>query len=283
MRRAIISLAILVILGAGLSVFYWESASAGSSSAENAGVVDASVLFQPTRADVLTDTEGAADLAADVDGGIPAITDGGIYRLSGRYTKTVVIEAEDQIVRLVLENAEISTNDGPAIYVRSAGKVFITVPAGTESILSDSAYYTDTIANGAVYSESDITVNGGGRLSITGYKDDAIHTEGELRLIGGDVHLKAKRSGIKANDGMLICPDSLDIASEKTGLMTSRAGQEKKGDIDIVFGKISIVAGDTSIRSAGDIYIMNCSVYMRSAVEDIHADGESHIDEACIV
>ncbi len=279
MRRAGTALAILLILGIGLTAFYWRSEAATPDG--GAGTAQP-VLFQPTRADMQTEAEGAADLPADAGGGAPSVTEGGTYRLSGRYTKTVMIEAEDQIVRLLLDNAEISTNDGPAIYVKSAGKVFITVPAGSESVLSDSAYYTDVTANGAIYSESDVTINGGGRLTITGYRDDAIHTEGELRLIGGSVSLMAKRCGIKANDGMLICPDSLDIASEKQGLVTSRPGQDKKGDIDIVFGHISIVAGDTAIRSAKDIYLMNCRVYMRSAVEDIHADGEAHVDEGCI-
>ena len=62
MKRAVISLAILIILGAGLSVLYWESAGAEPAYE---GVAADPVLFEPTRADMETGTEDAIDLPAD--------------------------------------------------------------------------------------------------------------------------------------------------------------------------------------------------------------------------
>ena len=67
------------------------------------------------------------------------ITTAGTYVISGRHS-SVTVEAPDSAkVRLVLKNAEISNENGPAIYIKSADKVFITAYKGTESTVSDGA------------------------------------------------------------------------------------------------------------------------------------------------
>lgn len=50
------------------------------------------------------------------------INKGGTYTLKGSGTKTVVVDAKEQDVTLVLDGATIKTNDLPAIYVRNAKK-----------------------------------------------------------------------------------------------------------------------------------------------------------------
>ncbi|MCR5773806.1 MAG: carbohydrate-binding domain-containing protein [Lachnospiraceae bacterium] len=282
-RGSLTAFFILLAAGAGLSFLYWGNAAEASATIneyEAAGPLESG--FEPTRADMDMGVEGAEDLFADPEGNLKIITDAGTYRLSGKYSRPVIIEAEDQVVRLVLDNAEISTSDGPAIYIRSAGKVIITVVEGTENRILDSAYYSDIIPNGAIYSESDLTINGLGQLSVTGYRKDAIHTEGEFKLIGGVLSLRAKRCGIKANDGMMIRPIKLDIESEEYGLLTSRAGTAPKGTIEISAGEISVVAGDTAVYSAKDIIIKECVVYFKSVVEDLKAAGEIHVEEGIL-
>ena len=274
--------ALLLVLGAGLSVYYWNAGNREKALAADTDVAVGEAVFTPTRADMDTDVSGAVELSVDETGRAAVITDPGMYRISGRYDSTIVVDAEDQVVRLVLENADISTSDGPAIYVRSAGKVIIIIPEGTESVLSDSAYYSDTAAGGAVYSESDLTINGYGRLTVTGYRKDAVHTEGEFRLLGTLLKLKAKRHGIKANDGMLLMPLELGIEAEGDGLITSKAGQEQKGDVEIAAGQLSIIAGDTAIRSAKDLFVRSCHIDIKSVSEDIDAAGEMMIEEGCV-
>ncbi len=70
------------------------------------------------------DAATAVKLSPEDDLGI---TEAGVYVLSGSYEGMIVIEAgQEDKVQLVLENAVLTNEDGPAIYVRSADKVFLT-------------------------------------------------------------------------------------------------------------------------------------------------------------
>ena len=65
------------------------------------------------------------------------ITEAGVYILSGPYDGMITVDAgEEAKVQLVLKNAALTNDSGPAVYVRSADKVFLTAAAGTSSLIS---------------------------------------------------------------------------------------------------------------------------------------------------
>ncbi|MBQ5418034.1 MAG: carbohydrate-binding domain-containing protein, partial [Oscillospiraceae bacterium] len=64
------------------------------------------------------------------------ITTGGEYTLKGNITKRVKIDANGGDVHIILDNVVISTKNEPAIYVKSAGTVRITLADGTSNSLS---------------------------------------------------------------------------------------------------------------------------------------------------
>ena len=106
-------------------------------------------------------TENAVYLSPDGD---LIITEAGIYILTGTYTDKMILvdaSAEDK-VQIVLENAILTNRNGPAIYIRSADKVFLTSAEGTENTISDgSGYYfidSETTPDAAVFSKEDLTV-----------------------------------------------------------------------------------------------------------------------------
>ena len=54
----------------------------------------------------------------------------------------IVVEAgEADKVQLVLNGVSITNSDGPAIEIRSADKVFLTLAEGSENMLSDGEAY----------------------------------------------------------------------------------------------------------------------------------------------
>ena len=86
------------------------------------------------------DASEAVALSPDDD---LTITEAGTYILSGDYEGMIVVEVgEEDKVQLVLDNATISNDSGPAIYVRSADKVFLTAAEGTVNVISDGSEYT---------------------------------------------------------------------------------------------------------------------------------------------
>ena len=212
------------------------------------------------------------------------INEAGEYVLTGQGSGPVVIDAQEQIVHLYLDQLEIRTNCGPAIAVKSAGKVIITLVEGSTNVLQDAAVYTGyEDCDAALYSQSDLTINGDGTLYVYGYYEDAIHSKDIVKFLGGQVYLQAKDDGIKGNDGVLVKSKELSIESEKYGIRTTKSGKQHKGDIDICSGDISIIAGQHSFVTDADLYVRNCMLYCKSVVSDMDVAGERYVEEECYV
>lgn len=212
------------------------------------------------------------------------ISEAGEYVLTGQGSEPVVIDAQEQIVHLYLDQAEIRTNCGPAIAVKSAGKVIITLVEGSTNVLQDAAIYTGyEDYDAALYSQSDLTINGNGSLYVYGYYEDAIHSKDIVKLLGGKIYLQAKDDGIKGNDGVLAKPSELSIESEQYGIRTTKSGKQHKGDIDMCGGDISIISGQHSFVTDADLYVRDCKLYCKSVASDMDVAGERYVEEECYV
>ncbi len=243
---------------------------------------DLMVLYEPTETDLDISEDGAVLLSEEDL--LPAGTlSEGAYILSGTYNSTIEIDAGDRIVHLILDNADVRTNKGPAILVRSAAKLVITAKEGTENVLADCAFYTEKKANAAIFSYSDVTINGTGELQITGFLKDGVHTSGVLKVLDTDLRLKAKRNAVNADDGILLKPSKMTAEAEKDGLKTGSHKRETKGNIYILAGENRIIAGNTAIRSGRDLFASSCSLNINAVVNAIETIGNSYIDEGVLV
>ena len=210
------------------------------------------------------------------------IENGGEYVLAGECHQTITIDAHDELVHLFLNNVTVETAVGPALHIESAGKVVITLMEGTMNTLFDAAYYKNEDLNATITADCDLTINGSGTLYACGYYKDAIHTKDVFKVLGSTVQLKAKRYGIKGNDGMVLEPEFLMIESEKNGCQTSNANKEDKGIIDIRGGEISIISGQYALSSVADVYIREGTVYLNSVVGNIYTEGQQYIAEGVL-
>ncbi len=211
------------------------------------------------------------------------IEDGGEYVLSGNAGETITVDAHDEIVHLFLNNLNVETVEGPAINIASAGKVIITLMDGTVNTLFDAAYYLDDELAGVISSACDLTINGSGVLYACSYYKDAIYTKDVFKLAGGTVQLKAKRNGIRGNDGIVLLPENLIIESEKNGCQTTNANKENKGALEIQGGKISIVAGEYGLSAVSDVSIWDGIVHINSVIGDIYTEGQQYIAEGTYI
>ena len=259
---------------------------AGCGGIQQAALMDKEMLFEDeiellyiTDIDLNTECNDPVyvDLSKAEDGF--TITSGGEYVLSGSYNQTITVDVHDEIVHLFLDNLNVETAIGPAIEIASGGKVVITLMENTVNTLFDAAYYKNEELNATISSACDLTINGSGTLYVCGYFKDAIHTKDVFKVIGSNVQLKAKRFGIKGNDGIMLAPESLMIESEKNGCQTSNANKEQKGIIDIRDGEISIISGQYALSSVSDVYIRSGEVYLNSVIADIYAEGQQYIEE----
>ena len=122
------------------------------------------------------------DLSA-VDGEVE-ITKGGAYLLQGETSGRIRINAEEQTVYLLLNGAKITVKQGPALSVKSAGKVILSLQPGSENTFVDSGDYRGFLEEeSCIFSTTDITINGTGKLNIYGFYKDAIHSKDVVRIL----------------------------------------------------------------------------------------------------
>lgn len=241
-------------------------------------------LLAVTRADRDTDSAGARETDLSREGEELRITEGGKWLLTGRMKGRILIDAEEQTVHLFLAGAEVTAKEGPALYVRSAGKVIITLAEGTENRLGDSGdYRQEAEAEACVFSAADLTVNGTGKLTVNGLYKDGIRSRNVVKILDGEITIRCKRSGIHGTDGVHITGGQLDISSEKNGIRTTKSGLNGRGNLVISGGDHRIIAGRYAfLTGRGDLYIYHCSVYEKSVISAWDAGGETLVQSGCL-
>lgn len=84
----------------------------------------------------------------DASYGVVTVSAGGTYVLSGSLQdgRLLIDSPDDEPVRLVLNGADIFSEDGPAIYVKNAKKLVLILAEGTINSISDGSTYS-SVAN----------------------------------------------------------------------------------------------------------------------------------------
>lgn len=236
-----------------------DTAAAGSSDIYG----DSDLVNVPTADDALAanneassvdDSDWSDDDAVDYDGG--TITSAGVYRISGDVSGTVTVEAPDDAqVVLILDNATISSSDGPAINVVSADDVVISL-TGNSTVSDTDSYSGDADANAAIYADTDLTVTGDGTLNVEGNGNDGITSTDDLVVTSGTLNVTAADDGLRGKDALVISGGTLDIRSAGDALKSDQDEDATKGYVNITGGtvKLTTTAGD-GIDAATDVII----------------------------
>ena len=261
------------------------SLSAEESRKEKADgqVSQVSQVIQLTREDRRTSSDSAKSIDLSAAGDELLITEPGDYRLSGELNGSIHIAAEDQVVHLFLGGITVKSTTAPAINVESAGKVIITVEPGSENTLSDGSKYISDICDACIFSRCDLTFNGSGSLSVSGYCKDAIHTKDYLKIIGVKLFTRAKDDRLHGNDGILIDGADLTIEAEKNGIRTTKANKSYKGNIEITGSVLSVIAGEHALNAARSIYMASSRAMLKGVMSNSKAEHEIFIEEGCLV
>ncbi len=214
------------------------------------------------------------------ENGIVTITQEGTYVISGEASDgQIIVAAEDTAkVQLVLNGVSITNDDGPAILVKTADKVFVTLAEGTENVLADTgAEYTqlsdvDSTIDGVIFAETDLTLNGSGSLSVTTSLNNGIVSKDDLKITGGTYNITTTGKGIQANDSIRINGGEINVDAVDDAIHTSKEDEAGKGYIYIAGGTLTLSSEDDGIHAGTALIIADGVVTVTDAYEGLEGD-----------
>ena len=194
------------------------------------------------------------------------ISEEGTYIISGTIKNgRIIVDAEDSAkVQLVLNGCSITSSDFSAIYVKSADKVFITLADGTENTISDGKTYSsdseDSSIDAAIYSKSDLVINGSGKLTVNGNMSHAIVSKDDLKITGGTLNITSTGSAVCGKDSVCIANAKINITGGGDGIKSDNEKDADKGYVYIESGELNINVDNDAIQAQTTLTVLNASI-----------------------
>lgn len=192
---------------------------------------------------------------AKLDGSTLTISDEGVFILTGEFTDMmIVVSAGDKDkVQIVLSGAAISNANGPAIYLENADKVFITLAEGTENSLSDGTDYTltdgDTNLDAALFSRTDLCINGKGALSVKGNCKHGIVSKDDLIIVDAALTIDAASTALDGKDCVMLKAVTATITAGSNGVRSDNTEDADRGYVYLLDSTLTITAGSDGIQA----------------------------------
>ncbi|MDR2609876.1 MAG: carbohydrate-binding domain-containing protein [Clostridiales Family XIII bacterium] len=262
---AVLLLSALLAGCASVSSAPSSSASADSAKTDSAGEADAHYLsYEPDKAAldasfdrssstrILFSDDGArvygggAQAGSGGENGAVTITGAGTYILSGASSDasvTVYADKDDE-VRLVLDGVDITNPDGAVINSMQADATRIILADGSENSVRDGGEYSGTNADGepdaTIFAKDDLSITGGGSLSVDANYLDAIVSKDILCISGGALTIDAADDGLRGTDGLIIAGGAIEVRAAGDGVKSTKDEENAKGFVRIIDGTLNI-------------------------------------------
>lgn len=230
-----------------------------TSTTQTASYFEASDLtatYDESKASKISLQGTTATISGDgvtVNGSTVEITKAGTYIVEGTASKVqlkVAAGKEDE-VQIVFKNATLKNTEAPVL-VDTAKKVILTVADGTKNEVADES--TSTV-KGAIYSDSDLTINGKGSLTVTGAASNAIKSKDGIRIVDATITTTAKKHGGAANDFVNVTGATLNLSADEDGIHSDNEDDVLLGNIYLTNTKITVNAGDDGINASNTMLI----------------------------
>lgn len=219
--------------------------------------------------------------AVEIEGSIITIKDEGTYVFSGNLEDgRIVVDSEDtDKTQIVLNGVSIHSETSASIYIKQSDKVFITLEADTENVLSNGGTFEQIDENeidGVIFSKADLTLNGTGMLQIESPNGHGIVSKDDLIFTGGKYTIDVSAHGVSANDMLGIAGGEFTITSGEDGVHCDMNIQIEDGVYEINTKDDAIHADETLNICGGKIHITN-SYEGLEALDIMITDGDIQI------
>jgi hypothetical protein len=186
------------------------------------------------------------------------IDSAGTYQISGDVEdgQIVVDTSDDDLVRLILDNARISCGNCAPLVVARAAKAVIVLAEGSSNRLSDGAPSGDPDApTGAIFSRENLTITGNGSLRVRGNVGDGIVSRDGLIIDSGSLAIEARDDGIRGKDYLVVNGGTTTVVAGGDGLKANNDADPAKGYVSVTGGTLAISAADDGISAATDLVV----------------------------
>ena len=267
------------------------SASATELTYDDLDIDEADLSFDTTDAVKVTLVDGASDGGdgVSVDGDTVTIDAAGTYVISGSLTSgSLVVDAPDAVVDLVLDGVDITAADVAAIEVVDADQVVVQLADGSTNVLADvegaSVDEDDTDApNATLFSSADLWLTGDGALSVTAHAADAITSKDTLVISGGDVTVEAADDGVRGKDQLVITGGTLtaDVAGDALRSDNESVADEPDAPVGVIWvdgGTLDLTSGSDAMDAARQVTVLDGDLTIAAGDDGIHSDAVLRID-----
>ena len=228
------------------------------------------------------DTAAISGGGARDEGSAVTISAAGTYEISGTGLKPLVVDTGDDAmdVTVILHNADLSCQTGPALEVRQAKHFRLQLAAGSENRLcsgtEDLLQNPDPNAVGAaLYCADDMDIEGEGSLGVYGYVNNGIGCKKDLDLNSGAVTVVAANNGVKAKHSVQIKGGSLAVTAWGDGIKTETTDKEGKGYVELSGGAVTVETWGDGIQAATELRVLEGSLSVTT-----HGDGAEQSSKA---
>lgn len=234
-----------------------------------------------TLSDQNIDVSGEGVKVAD---GEISIVKGGTYLITGTLSDgNVVVNALDEEVVLVLDQAEITSSDTSALYVYESEETTVYLAEGSTNTLTDAVSYSydgeyesedDDEPNACVYSKSDLVIAGKGTLTVKANYKNGITGKDDLVIENATVTVDAVNHGVTGKDSCIVKNADLTITSTKDALRSSNDSDEDKGNLVVTGSGLKIDSDEDGIQ-AENILVMHestCDIKTHNNISDSQDD-----------
>ena len=230
----------------------------------------------------------ASDSSVSVDGAKVTIKKEGTYVISGSCKDgKIIVDADDKAkVQLVFNGLNL-TSSGNAVTIKKADKVFVTLAKDSENSITDGSSYDekidDTAVDAAIFSKTDISFNGSGKLTVKGSYKHGIVSKDDLVFAGGNITVEAKSAALEGKDSIKVKDASLTVTAGTDAIRaTNTEKTDSKGFVYINSGTLKLTSGNDGIQASSLIRVDGGSVTATSGsgAENgkTHSEGNFRMD-----
>ena len=212
--------------------------------------------------------EAGENVIIDNSQNVITIAQPGYYRFVGTLSCGSIVAEADGNVRIILDGVRLTGKDGAPIRFYNKGQKVVTFAEEKENIVSAPASVSDSNQNRenpscAIYSESELTLNGKGTGEINGKKERAIVCRSTLKIKTVELEIRSKTDAVTAMN-VVIKNTSLVIDSTAgSAIIAERYGfLTKEGYVVISDSHVRAVSAFDAISATDLVYVTGSDSFL---------------------